>query len=497
MTAGVWGALLAALSIQLPAQQAPAPGPTGFDIIILNARVFTGNRDSPWRTEDIGIRSGLIAALGTLRDSTARQVIDARALLATPGFIDLHSHADDGRPQFNGLRSANPRRRAALNLITQGITTVVVNQDGRSPLPIARQATRLRQLGTGPNVILLAGHGSIRRQVMGTDLRRRATAAEISVMRETVRQAMEEGAWGLSAGLEYIPGRYGDTEELVQLVRAIAPYHGIYIAHQRSEGHDPLWYTPGLPDSNPPTLLDAIRETIEIGDRTGVTVIASHIKAKGVGFWGRSRDAIRLIAGARQRGVDIWADQYPYTTTGGDGNAVLIPFWVFRKGRSEHPQADFAQALDYALQNPNDRRDEGERPQSLPRDRKLLYQKAELLNRARRKRFTHVRITFPGHRRPGLSSPRWDPRLCVRARSSGQTSNRLGSTGYPKTLPSGNDSFPGRSYRSSPFEILSRCQRTTSPIPSCREIRGCHPSAWRIRVPSKQIRWISPGREEA
>jgi N-acyl-D-amino-acid deacylase len=197
--------------------------------------------------------------------------------------------------------------------------------------------------------MLLVGHGSVRGQVMGRDFRRPATADEIAKMREVVRQAMTEGAVGLSAGLEYAPGRWSTTEEVVEVARAIVPFGGVYISHQRAEGSDPMWYWPSQDSAGPPTLLDAIRETIEVGERTGATVVASHIKVKGLNYWGSSGAAIQLIERARARGVDVWADQYTYSTSGTDGNTVLIPGWALGTGTvgdGRRPaERDFASAL--------------------------------------------------------------------------------------------------------------------------------------------------------
>jgi N-acyl-D-amino-acid deacylase len=141
---------------------------------------------------------------------------------------------------------------------------------------------------------------------------------------------MTEGAVGLSAGLEYVPGRWSTTDEVVSLAQEIAPFHGVYISHERAEGQDPMWYWPSRDSAGPPTLLDAVRETIEIGERTGARVVASHIKAKGANYWGSSGAAIQLIESARARGVEVWADQYTYNTSGTDGSTVLIPSWALR-----------------------------------------------------------------------------------------------------------------------------------------------------------------------
>jgi N-acyl-D-amino-acid deacylase len=177
-------------------------------------------------------------------------------------------------------------------------------------------------------------------------------------MRALVRQGLQEGAVGLSAGLEYAPGRWSETAEVVELAKELPAFDGVYISHERSEGSDPLWYVPSQDGPGPPTLLDAVRETIEIGEKSGARVVASHIKAKGANYWGSSMAAISLIERARERGVDVWADQYPYPTSGTDGSTVLIPDWAVRspgqaqgRGRGAAPGAR-AEALRATLADP-------------------------------------------------------------------------------------------------------------------------------------------------
>jgi N-acyl-D-amino-acid deacylase len=310
------------------AAQSPTP-PQAFDLVIRNGRVFDGT-GNPAFPADIGVREGRIAAIGRLADAKAARVIDAAGRFVSPGFIDIHSHADDGSSPRGGFRDENPQVRAAPNLVAQGITTVVVNHDGRSPWPIRTQREQIEKNRIGPNTMLMVGHGAVRTQVMGREARRPATADEITKMRALVRQALEEGAVGLSAGLEYEPGRWSETAEVVELAKELPAFDGVYISHERSEGSDPLWYVPSQDGPGPPTLLDAVRETIEIGEKSGARVVASHIKAKGANYWGSSGAAISLIERARQRGVDVWADQYPYPTSGTDGSTVLIPAWATR-----------------------------------------------------------------------------------------------------------------------------------------------------------------------
>lgn len=326
-----------------------------FDLLVRGGRVLDGT-GNPWFRADIGVRAGRIASVGNLTGATADRVIDASGRYVSPGFIDIHSHADDGGSGRSGrsIRNDSTHRKSAPNVVSQGVTTIVVNQDGRSPWPVADQRATLERQGVGPNVMLMVGHGTVRGRVMGDDYRRPSTAAETARMAELVRQAMEEGAVGLSAGLEYTPGRWSTTDEVAALAAELVPWDGVYISHERAEGADPMWYLPSQHEGRPPTLQDAVMETIEIGRRTGVRVVASHIKAKGVAYWGSSASAIQLIQRARDEGVRVWADQYPYPTSGSDGNTVLVPRWALNDPdasgpRDRRPPADM---LEMRLQDP-------------------------------------------------------------------------------------------------------------------------------------------------
>jgi len=341
---------LALASLVVAAAPGQQPAAT-FDLIIRNGRVLDGT-GNPWFPADIGVRDGRIVSVGTLAGAEAARVIDATGKYVAPGFIDIHSHADDGARARGGFRDEDPKIRAAPNLVSQGITTVVVNQDGRSPWPIADQRATIEKNAIGPNTMLLVGHGSVRSRVMGRDARRPATTDEITKMRALVRQALEEGAVGLSAGLEYEPGRWSETAELVELAKELPAFGGVYISHERSEGSDPLWYVPSQDGPAAPSLLDAVRETIEIGEKSGARVVASHIKAKGANYWGSSAAAISLIERARSRGVDVWADQYPYPTSGTDGSTVLIPSWATRTRGAAQPATSRVEALRDTLSNP-------------------------------------------------------------------------------------------------------------------------------------------------
>ena len=344
VTVAVFAILFAVVNAQ-PSQR--------FDVLIKNGRVMDGT-GNPWFPADIGIQDGRITAIGRLADAQAARVIDASGKYVVPGFIDIHSHADDGSGPRGGFRDPDPVRRSAPNLVSQGITTVVVNQDGRSPWPVAEQRAQLEKTGIGTNAMLLVGHGTVRRRVMGDDVRRPARPDEIARMRALVKEQLQQGAVGLSAGLEYEPGRWSTTEEVVELARELPAFNGIYISHERSEGSDPLWYVPSQDGPNAVTLLDAVRETIEIGEKTGARVVASHLKAKGEHYWGSSAAAVTLIQRARDRGVDVWADQYPYPTSGTDGSTVLIPAWATRPpgANANQPRTNRADVLRRVLGDP-------------------------------------------------------------------------------------------------------------------------------------------------
>jgi len=311
-----------------------------FDIIISGGFVVDGT-GNPWYVADVGVRGDSIAAVGDLSEARAPTVIDAAGRVVAPGFIDLHSHADEGR-----ISLANPDAAAALNLVTQGITTVVVGQDGRCQCPVGERAALYRSQGIGPNVVQLVGHGDVRARVMGR-AEREATPAELEQMAELVRQAMREGAAGFSSGLEYNPGRFSITEEVITLARAAAESGGFYISHERSEGRTPMWWWPSM-GGRPPDLIDAVQETIRVGEATGMPVVASHIKVKGADYWGSAPTVTRLIQEARDRGVQVYADQYPYTTTGTDGNTVLIPDWALDDENGPPPGEGGRQERDFS-----------------------------------------------------------------------------------------------------------------------------------------------------
>jgi N-acyl-D-amino-acid deacylase len=270
------------------------PGST----LIRNAVVIDGS-GAPGRRADVRIAGDRITGFGTLAPTPADRVVDAGGLTLVPGFIDTHSHHDRGL--FD--------RRDALGAVSQGITTIVVGQDGGSPLPLADFFTRLEASPVALNVAAYVGHGSVRRAALGDDYKRPATAAEIGKMRALVEGEMRAGALGLSTGLEYDPGIYSATGEVVELARAVAPFGGRYISHMRSEDRE-VW--------------KAVDEVIEIGRAAGIPVQISHIKLAMKSLWGQADRLIGILDRARASGVNVTADVYPYTYWQ-SGMTVLFP----------------------------------------------------------------------------------------------------------------------------------------------------------------------------
>lgn len=336
------------LAVALPVVALPATAQR-YDLLIQGGKVMDGT-GNPWFEADVAIQDGRIAAVGNNLEGRAKRTIDASGLVVCPGFIDLHSHMGDPRGGTGDRSWENDKRRAALNLVSQGITTVVVNQDGRGPVDIGKQRSFWKNKGHGPNLILLVGHNAVRGHVLGSDDQRPATHDEVDRMRHLVRQAFADGAWGMSSGLEYTPSIWSTTDELVALANEIAERNGVLVVHERSSGADPFWWLPSQHDAAlKTTMLENILELIEVSEKTGAVTVATHIKARGANYWGSSGAMIRAINAARARGVNIYADQYPYNTSGSDGSLVLIPRWFLRNVSDDQAGADYGQRLDQAL----------------------------------------------------------------------------------------------------------------------------------------------------
>jgi dihydroorotase/N-acyl-D-amino-acid deacylase len=284
----------------------PAPTPW-YELLITGGTIIDGTGAAGYRG-DVAISSNRIAVVSrdALAPSNARRVIDATGLIVAPGFIDLHAHLD---PLL--------RLPDAESHVRQGVTTALGGPDGGGPWPLAAYLDSAQALGVGMNVAFLVGHNTIRREVM--QLADRApTPPELEQMRGMVAQAMHEGAFGLSTGLRYLPGTFSKTDEVVALSKVAADSGGLYTSHLREEGLG---------------LLEGVAEAIEIGRRAGIRVVLTHHKVVGKPMWGASVRTLAMVDSARNAGVDVRIDQYPYTATY-TGISVLIPPWALAGGDS-------------------------------------------------------------------------------------------------------------------------------------------------------------------
>ncbi len=281
------------------------------DLIIRGGTVIDGS-GSPGKRADIGITGDRIVFIGDAGTQTAKRTVDATGLLVTPGFIDPHTHTMEDL--------ADPKRSRNDAYLMQGVTTVATGNDGGSPKAIGAELAKWTRQGIGTNAVLFIGQGTVRGQVMGMS-DAKPTAAQIEQMKALVEKAMQEGAIGLSTGLYYTPGGYANTEEVIELAKVAAAYHGIYDTHMRDESS----YSIGL--------LASVQETIRIGEEAHLPVMISHIKALGADVWGQSEDVIAMIDAARKRGVDVIASEYPYTASGTSVAASLVPPWAMVDGK--------------------------------------------------------------------------------------------------------------------------------------------------------------------
>lgn len=279
--------LVAVLLGLLALRGSPAARQPAAATLITNALVLDGT-GAPARRAAVRIREGRIAAVGSLTAAQGEQVLDATGLTLAPGFIDTHSHHD------RGLTAAPD----ALAAVSQGITTIVVGQDGSSSHPLAKTFSEFAANPAAVNVASYVGHGTLRRMVLGNDFRRAASEAEITRMQERAAAEMKSGALGLSTGLEYDPGIYSTRAEVVAIARAVAAGGGRYISHIRSEDRE---------------LYPAIEEAIAIGRATRMPVQISHMKLAMRSLWGRADRLLQMLDAARKSGIDVTADVYPYT----------------------------------------------------------------------------------------------------------------------------------------------------------------------------------------
>jgi N-acyl-D-amino-acid deacylase len=254
--------------------------------VITRAQVADGTGGA-LKPASIRVEGDTIVAVGNLKPKKGEPVIDGRGLVLAPGFIDIHNHSTEGL-------LSDP---LAESQVSQGITTAVQGPDGESAWPIADYLEKLRAAPPAVNVMTMVGHATVRSLVMGKDYRRVATDEEVSRMAGLVEQGMREGAAGLSSGLEYDVGSYSETTELIAVCEAAARHGGFYMTHVRDEAAKTM---------------EAFAEAIAIGEQTPIPVLISHIKLGTVSVWGRTAQAIGLLEAARDRGLDLTADCYPY-----------------------------------------------------------------------------------------------------------------------------------------------------------------------------------------
>ncbi|AWW32266.1 D-aminoacylase [Echinicola strongylocentroti] len=298
----IWGVLL---SFLLMASCKPS---VEVDVLITGGMVLDGSNALAKRME-VGITDDKISYVGAPGEHSisSQQTIDIAGLYLAPGFIDPHTHVE--------RELSDPEQKANLRYLRQGVTTVFAGNDGSSPMPIKRKLDEWERNGIGTNAALLVGHGSVRRVVMGMEAKE-ANPKELKEMEEVVNKSMEEGAFGISTGLFYAPGSFANMEEVIALSKVVAKHNGIYDTHMRDEGS----YNIGL--------MNAVRETIAIGKKSGVDVHISHIKCLGTDVWDKSPEVIKLIEKAREQGVQVTANQYPYLASRTSLKAALVPRWA-------------------------------------------------------------------------------------------------------------------------------------------------------------------------
>ncbi|MDC1009196.1 D-aminoacylase [Gammaproteobacteria bacterium] len=276
-----------------------------FDIIISNGTIVDGSGQGSYQA-DIGIVDDRIVKIGELSESKSVHIINAENLIVSPGFIDSHTHAIRGIFDVPTAESS----------LLQGVTTLTDGNDGTSPFPIKEHYQKIENTRISPNWAVFVGQGTIRQEVMGLE-NRDPTASELSQMKVMVKEAMEEGALGISTGLFYVPGSFSSTSEVIELSKVASYYGGIYISHMREEAVD---------------VLKSINETINIGIKAKIPVQITHHKIIGKENWGLSKETLKLVDNAIKDGVQVSIDQYPYTASQTSIRA-LIPQWAQAGGR--------------------------------------------------------------------------------------------------------------------------------------------------------------------
>lgn len=277
-----------------PASRGDTAADTSFEIIFRNGLVVDGSGDEPYQGT-VAVRDGRLRVLaGAVSHWTADKEVDARGKVIAPGLIDLHTHARGDL--------LDPKRSAMTHYLKQGVTTVVIGNDGGGTPQIAKRFARIAAHGAGTHTAQYVGHAVLRRTVMSrTD--RAATTDEIEAMKTLLEAGMREGAFGLSSGLFYADGSFATTEEMIALCRVVARYGGVYDSHIRAES------------SRGVGVLAAVDEAIRIGQESGVSVHIAHIKVLGRGSWGLAPEVVKRIEAARAAGTRVTADQYPWVAS--------------------------------------------------------------------------------------------------------------------------------------------------------------------------------------
>ena len=284
--------------------------PSYYDLLILNGTIVDGS-GAPAYAGDVAVSGDRIVRIGDLGEATAARVIDASGSIVSPGFVDLHNHADRNI-------KASP---AMENYLRQGVTTILAGNCGNSPVHLGEYFQTIKDTGIALNLGILIGHNAVRRAVMENE-DRAPSAHEQARMNALVKAAMDDGAFGMSTGLIYLPGTYAETDEVVSLASVVAAEGGIYASHIRNEAD---------------LIVDAINEAIDVGREAGLPVQISHFKVADNTMWGDSSITLGLVDAARAEGLDVTIDQYPYTAAS-TGLVNVLPSWA-RAGTREDFQA--------------------------------------------------------------------------------------------------------------------------------------------------------------
>ncbi len=317
MNSRLLGAILGLAMIAGCSQSSDGTGESGLRVeqLFAGGLIYDGSGSAPFLA-DLGISAGKIVFIGDAESARVQsdETFDVAGHWVTPGFIDAHSHAELD-PDYG---------RDAAPFLYQGITSVVLGVDGMGS-NVAQRMQLWRENGIGVNGILFIGHGSIRAQVMGRD-DRQPDVDEMQAMHALVREGMEEGAFGLSTGLFYVPGTYASTDEVIELAKTAAAYAGaIYDTHDRDLGA--VYQGIGYEAS--------VQEAIRIGEESGLRVIFSHFNLQGAHNYGRAHVGAKLVNDARERGVEVWAAHHPYTATQSNLRSYTIPDWASAGGSEE------------------------------------------------------------------------------------------------------------------------------------------------------------------